>query len=71
MLSICYIIQLRPDFGKTFSFFFFFWYFQIEMPRFSLNAEDDKYMKMINEALVSVGRDSVKVRKFTYVDNIG
>ena len=41
------------------------------MPRFSLNAEDDKYMKMINEALVSVGRDSVKVRKFTYVDNIG
>ncbi|RVW50591.1 hypothetical protein CK203_074535 [Vitis vinifera] len=31
---------------------------KVEMPRFSLNAEDDRYMKMINEALLYTGLGS-------------
>lgn len=57
-----------------------FFFCQVEMPRFSLNAEDDRYMKMINEALLYTGLgsfglssslgDCVKVSKFTCVEDI-
>lgn len=50
------------------------------MPRLSLNAEDDKYMKMVTEALLSAGLespsqssstgDSAKVSKVTYGDTV-